>query len=256
MRKILIIGVGAGNPEHITVQAVNALRQVNVVFITDKGRDKEELTRLRREICERYIPETRYRTIEIADPERDRDPSDYRAAVETWHDKRSRLYEDLIARHLDDDECGAFLVWGDPSLYDSTIRVVGQIAARGAVAFEYEVIPGITSIQALTARHRIPLNQIGEPVQITTGRRLAEDSMGSASDVIVMLDGDCAFNTVSGDQLEIYWGAYLGTPDEILLSGKLRDTAASIQQVRAEARQRKGWIMDTYLLRKPAAPRR
>jgi precorrin-6A synthase len=255
MRKILIIGIGAGNPEHLTIQAVNALRQVSVVFITDKGPHKEELARLRREICERYIPNTRYRTVEIADPERDRNPPDYRAAVETWHGKRSRLYETVITTNLGDDECGAFLVWGDPSLYDSTIRIVGGIAAHGSVAFEYEVIPGISSIQALTARHRIPLNQIGEPVQITTGRRLAEDSMGSASDVIVMLDGDCAFTTVADDELEIYWGAYLGTPDEILLSGKLRDTAASIGQVRAEARQRKGWIMDTYLLRKPARAR-
>jgi precorrin-6A synthase len=256
MRKILIIGMGTGNPEHITIQAVNALQQVNVLFITDKGRDKEELARLRREICARYVPDSRHRTIEITDPARDRNPSDYRAAVDTWHQQRANLYEELIAEHVGADECGAFLVWGDPSLYDSTTRIIGQIAARASVAFEYEVIPGITSIQALTARHGIPLNQVGEPVQITTGRRLAEDSMGSASDVVVMLDGDCAFKTVADDDgIEIYWGAYLGTPDEILLAGKLSDCAASIQRLRGEARQRKGWIMDTYLLRKPARER-
>jgi precorrin-6A synthase len=257
MRKILIIGIGAGNPEHITIQAINALQRVAVLFITDKGADKDELARLRRDICARYVPDGRHRTVEIADPARDRNPSDYRAAVETWHQQRANLYEDLIAKQLGADECGAFLVWGDPSLYDSTIRIIAEIAARGSVAIEYEVIPGITSIQALTARHGIPLNQIGEPVQITTGRRLAEDSMGPASDVVVMLDGDCAFNTVPDDAaVEIYWGAYLGTPDEILLSGKLRDTAAAIERTRADARRRKGWIMDTYLLRKPAAPRR
>jgi precorrin-6A synthase len=250
MRKLLIIGMGAGNPEHITVQAINALRRVAVLFITDKGRQKAELAQIRREICARYVPESHFRTVEITDPARDRDPSDYRAAVESWHEERGRLYEEAISQQLGEDECGAFLVWGDPSLYDSTIRIVAQIAERGVVALEYEVIPGITSIQALTARHKIPLNQIGAPVQITTGRRLAQDSMGPASDVVVMLDGGCAFNTLSDDQLEIYWGAYLGTSDEILLSGRLRDIAAVIQQVRAEARQRKGWIMDTYLLRK------
>jgi precorrin-6A synthase len=255
MRKILIIGMGTGNPEHITIQAINALRQVNVLFITDKGRDKDELARLRREICARYLPDSRHRTIEIADPARDRNPPDYRAAVETWHQQRANLYEELISKHLGEGECGAFLVWGDPSLYDSTIRIVAQIA--GGAGLEYEVIPGITSIQALTARHGIALNQIGEPVQITTGRRLAEDSMGTASDVVVMLDGDCAFKTVTDAAgVTIYWGAYLGTPDEILLSGQLRDTADSIQRIRAAARQRKGWIMDTYLLRKPAPPRR
>jgi precorrin-6A synthase len=256
MRKILIIGMGAGNPEHLTIQAIGALRRMDVLFVTDKGPETQELAQLRREICDRYVPDGQYRLIEIADPVRDRHAPDYRAAVDEWHDRRAEIYERLISEHLSEGECGAFLVWGDPSLYDSTIRVIGQIAARGAVPVDYEVIPGITSVQALTARHKIPLNQIGEPVQITTGRRLTAEAMGSMSDVVVMLDGDCAFESVVDDQLEIYWGAYLGMRDELLLSGKLRDMAAAICHARAQARQRKGWIMDTYLLRRPARPRR
>jgi precorrin-6A synthase len=254
MRKILIIGIGAGHPEQITVQAINALNQTDVLFITDKGADKDELARFRREIIERYAPNRQLRTFQIPDPARDRHPTDYHATVATWHEQRAARYETLFAEQLLENECGAFLVWGDPSLYDSTIRIIEQIAAHGTVALEYEVIPGISSIQALTARHRIPLNQIGAPVQITTGRRLAGNP--PTVDTVVVLDGECAFNTVIDDEVEIYWGAYLGTPDEILLSGKLRDTAATIQQTRAAARQRKGWIMDTYLLRRPAEPRR
>jgi precorrin-6A synthase len=256
MRTILLIGIGAGNPEYITMQAVNALQRVNVLFITDKGQDKEELARLRKDICERYAPRNSCRTLEIQDPERDRGATDYRDAVEVWHEKRAALYERLIREQLGEDECGAFLIWGDPSLYDSTLRIIGQIAARGDVAFEYEVIPGITSIQALAARHRIPLNQIGAPVRITTGRRLAADFLADSADVVVLLDGECAFSKVPPEEVEIYWGAYLGTPDEILISGKLADVADNIQQVRATARRRKGWIMDTYLLRKPTGPRR
>ena len=70
-------------------------------------------------------------------------------------------------------ECGAFLVWGDPTLYDSTLRIIKRILSKG-FALEYEVIPGITAVQALAAQHRIALNSIGEPVLITTGRRIAE----------------------------------------------------------------------------------
>ena len=55
--------------------------------------------------------------------------------------------------------------------------------------------------------------------------------------------------------MEIYWGAYLGTPDEILISGKLADVADEIQRRRAEARRANGWIMDTYLMRRPARTR-
>jgi precorrin-6A synthase len=88
---------------------------------------------------------------------------------------------------------------------------------------------------------------------VTTGRKLAEGFPANADSVIVMLDGDCAFKTVDRD-FEIYWGAYLGTGDQILISGKLRDVAEEIERVRGEARERKGWIMDTYLLRKPGKP--
>jgi precorrin-6A synthase len=256
VRKILIIGVGAGHPEHITIQAINALRQVNVVFITDKGADKDDLARLRREVCARYVPESSFRIVLIPDPERDRTPTDYHAAVDAWHRQRAASYTTLFSEQLGENECGAFLVWGDPSLYDSTLRIVADIAARGSVKFEYEVIPGITSVQALTARHRIALNQVGEPVQITTGRRLAAQAQGLSGDTVVLLDGECAFRAVADDATEIFWGAYLGTPDEILLSGKLCEMSETIRQTRAEARLRKGWIMDTYLLRKPAAPRR
>jgi len=255
MRRILIIGIGAGHPEHITIQAINALQTVDVLFITDKGPDKEDLTRLRREICARYAPGREFRTVLIPDPERDRAPADYLAAVAAWHEQRALRYEELLAAQLGETECGAFLVWGDPSLYDSTLRILQQIAARGAIGFEYEVIPGISSVQALTARHRIPLNRIGEPVQITTGRRLAAEPSGPAIDTVVLLDAECAFARLTDEQLEIFWGAYLGSADEIVLSGRLREVSPLIQQTRAAARRRKGWIMDTYLIRKPVEPR-
>jgi precorrin-6A synthase len=64
MKKVLIIGIGAGNPDYVTVQAINALNEVDVFFVIDKGKEKEELLRLRKEICERYVRDKSYRTIE------------------------------------------------------------------------------------------------------------------------------------------------------------------------------------------------
>jgi precorrin-6A synthase len=173
--------------------------------------------------------------------------------VEAWRSARADVWEDLIARELGEDGCGAFLVWGDPALYDSTIAVLGEIAARGRVAFEFEVIPGISSVQALAAAHRVPLNRVGEPIEITTGRRLLEKAGGDASgDVVVMLDAATAFDSIEDRDTEIYWGAYVGTKHEILVSGRLRDVAGEIVRLRADARERHGWIMDAYLLRRPA----
>jgi len=68
--------------------------------------------------------------------------------------------------------------------------------------------------------------------------------------VVVMLDGRCAFAEVDPAGVTIYWGAYLGTADEILVSGPLAEVADRILRVRAEARERKGWMFDTYLLRR------
>jgi precorrin-6A synthase len=252
-RKILIIGIGAGNPEHITIQAINALKKIDVLFLTDKGEDKSDLLRIRKEICERYVPDASYRVVQFNDPERNR-ASSYRTAVEDWHSKRAAVYEELIRQHVGNGECGAFLCWGDPTLYDSILRIIGPLSSHPAGAFEYEVIPGISSLQALAARHRIPLNQIAEPLQVTTGRRLLQTlaECPSATDVVVVLDGECSFKHIAADDFEIYWGAYLGMPDEILVSGKVRDVGPVIERLRAEARARKGWIMDTYLLRRRA----
>jgi precorrin-6A synthase len=252
MRKIFIIGIGAGNPDHVTVQAINALNQVDVVFVMDKGQEKDDLVRLRKDICERYIKDGSYRIVETADPRRD--PSmPYEEAVRAWHEQRAEIYERLIAEELGDDGCGAILVWGDPSLYDSTLRIIDQIVERGKVAFEHEVIPGISAIQVLAAQHRIALNRIGRSVHITTGRKLVEGLPDGIDDLVVVLDGDCSFKTIDDTDTDIYWGAYLGTPDEILIAGDLREVGDDIERKRAEAKARKGWVMDTYLLRKRGA---
>ncbi len=68
-----------------------------------------------------------------------------------------------------------------------------------------------------------------------------------------MLDGTCAFTQVDPAGVTIYWGAYLGTADEILVSGPLAEVSGEIQRIRAEARERKGWMFDTYLLRRASA---
>lgn len=162
---------------------------------------------------------------------------------------------DLIATELGEDQVGAFLVWGDPSLYDSTLAILDDILARGELAFSVEVIPGISSVSTLAARHRVGLNQVGRPIQITTGRRLAKEWPAGVDDVVVMLDAQTAFSEHVDQDADIYWGAYLGTPDELLISGLLREVAPEIEKVRAEARDRKGWIMDTYLLRRPGRPK-
>jgi precorrin-6A synthase len=251
MKKILIIGIGAGDPEYLTMQAVKALNQVDVFFIMDKGQDKAGLTRFRKEICRRYIDGDGYRFVEADSPAWTRKTPDYAATIDGLNRDKQVLFEHLIGEEMADGECGAFLVWGDPTLYDSTIRIVEAIAGSGRHSVDYEVIPGISSIQALAAKHKTTLNRIGRSVEITTGRRLAGGLPHDVDSVVVMLDADDTYKRFADqDDIDIYWGAYVGTPDEILVSGKLKDVAGDIQRIRSEARRTHGWIMDSYLLRR------
>lgn len=249
MRKILIIGIGAGNPDYLTVQAINALNQVDVFFIPDKGVEKAALQRLRKDVCERFIADPKYRMVRIPMPTRTAAGADYRDSVDKWHAELVEAFSGFITEELGDEQCGGFLVWGDPTLYDSTLRIIEHIRKNG-LALEYEVIPGISSVQALAARHRVALNRIGQPVLVTTGRKLAEGFPNNLDSIVVMLDGDQAFKRIEADDIDIYWGAYVGTEDEILVAGKLSEVMGDIERIRSQARMEKGWIMDTYLLRK------
>jgi precorrin-6A synthase len=251
VRRLLVIGIGAGDPEHVTAQAVRALNEVDVFFVVEKGGDTGDLMALRKEVCERFIEDPSYRIVELPDPPRDRRATAYAGAVDDWRARRADVWGTALRDELSDDAVGGMLVWGDPSLYDSTIDVIERILTAGTIAFEYEVVPGISSVHALTARHRIALNRVGGAVQITTGRRLSNDGWPDGiDDLVVMLDADCSFRTLDPDGVEIFWGAYLGTPDELLVAGPLAEAAPKIEEIRADARRRKGWIMDTYLLRR------
>lgn len=247
MKDLLLIGIGAGDPRQVTYEAVDALRSANVFFVLDKGDDKDELVRLRKAILQRYRPEGGYRLVPVVDPLRDGQADDYLGAVQHWHRQRAALYARLIEEEIGDGETGAFLLWGEPTLYDSTLRILDLVREQG-VTLRLQVIPGISSVQALAARHQVPLNRIGEPLTVLPGRRLA--GQGAIDNVVVMLDGQCIFAGLDDPALTIYWGAYLGTEDEVLIAGPLQAVKARILEVRELERARKGWIMDTYLLRR------
>jgi precorrin-6A synthase len=255
MRTLRVIGVGPGDPRQVTIEAIDAMQGVDAFFLLDKESSrgnaavKHSLLGIRHQICERYIRSGAARFVAVDDPPRDPDPVDYSAEVRRWHSARAARIERALAVEIDDDGVAGILVWGDPALYDSTLRIVDEIRRRGQLELRVEVIPGVTSASALTAAHQILANRIGEPIHVTTGRRLADTPEGVAANQIVMLDGDCTFLRTADPTDRIWWGAYLGTPDQILIAGTVGDVGEQIAQTRAEARERLGWIMDIYLLR-------
>lgn len=249
MITLSLVGIGSGNPDHLTRQAINRLEAADVILLPRKGAEKTDLADLRRMIASEILT-TSPKVIEFDYPVRDADTPKYLDGVNTWHDALAAIWQDLIASHVSEDGHVALMVWGDPSLYDSTLRVANRLKTRG-IALQVDVIPGITSLQMLTAAHAIPLNALGAPVVITTGRKLREDGWPKDADTVaVMLDGECSFTHLPPEGIDIWWGAYVGMPQQILLSGPLSEMSEEIIRTRAKARADSGWIMDIYLLRK------
>ena len=255
MINLHLIGIGTGNPDHLTLAAIKALNQADIILLPRKSADKSDLADLRRQICAAVLTGPA-QVIEFDMPVRDA-AKQYLTAVNDWHDAIATIWTDLIAEHLPKkNQTGgnvALMVWGDPSLYDSTLRIAARLGANG-MPLHVQVVPGITSLQALTAAHAIPLNTLAGSVLITTGRRLREKGWPDAADtLVVMLDSGGAFTALESNGIEIWWGAYLGMQQQALIAGALTDVAEEIQSSRAELKQKHGWIMDVYLMRRAKA---
>lgn len=244
-RRLVLIGIGAGDPDWLTLEAVREIQHLDVLFIVVKEGEYDEPVRLRREIIARHRTAD-LAVVELPDPPRPwRTAADYPAAVARWRAQRLARWSDAVGAALAPGRTGGFLVWGDPSLYESTLAIVRRIEG-----VDVRVVPGISSVLALAARHGIPLNRQGRAVQVSPARLLADGMPAGVDDVVVMLDGTHTFARIDPAGLDIYWGAYLGTPDEILISGALDAVRDEILRVRADAARRKGWVFDTYLLRR------
>lgn len=235
-----LIGIGTGNPEHVTLEAQRALREAALILVPRKGPDKSDLAGLRHRIIADAKATAQIREFEY--PERDPNLP-YKDRVRAWHDEIARRWQAAI-----DGAEGpvALLVWGDPSLYDSTLRIAKRLTPKPNL----RVLPGITALHALTAAHGITFNTLAGAVTVTTGRRLRDHGWPEgAESVAVMLDGQCTFQDLQRDDLMIWWGAFLGMDEQILDHGPLNEAAPRIVGARAKARATHGWIMDTYLLR-------
>jgi precorrin-6A synthase len=248
--KVRILGVGMG-PQHVTPEVAEAIRTADYVVAAEKAAD-DRLLALRREIVRAHPgPNGPVEIVTVRDPQRDRSEAltteGYRSAVTDWHDARAAEYAALLQRR---GGTAAFLTWGDPSLYDSTIRIVEKVRDLG-VDLEYDVLPGISAPQLLAARHRIVLHAVGRPVHVTTGRRLQEAGAAGLDNIVAMLNPPPERLDFTGlGDWTMWWGANLGATGERVVTGRVGDVLPAIADARAAAEARDGWVMDVFLVRK------
>ena len=248
MLELFLIGIGTGNPDHITRQAEKAIEQADLVLLPHKDDSKAELAQVRLTLLESLaVQEPRIAHFDM--PVRRQQGDDYDQQVDEWHDAIAQRWNECLSSHL---PAGfgrvALLVWGDPALYDSTLRIASRLGLSKA---QVHVVPGITSMQVLCSAHGIALNEIGAPFLVTTGRQLRESGWPQGiNTLVVMLDGQSSYEQLTEPDIDIFWGAYLGMPQQILMQGRLTEVKDSISAKRQQARQLHSWIMDIYLLRR------
>ncbi len=244
MFELILIGIGTGNPDHLTFQGAKAIRSADLILIPRKGENKADLAGVREDIITQVTDKPA--RIAYFDVPKRRADDGYLRGVDEWHDAIALRWHEAISAYPDAQKV-ALLIWGDPSLYDSSLRIAARLDPQPRV----QVMPGITALQALTAAHAIPINDLGAPYIVTTGRRIRDEGWPeTASKVAVMLDGECSFQSLEMADYDIWWGAYVGMKEEILIKGPLADVAQDILDTRTQARSDHGWIMDIYLLQK------
>ena len=248
MLELFLIGIGTGNPDHITRQAEKAIAQADLVLLPHKEDSKAELAQVRLTLLQSLrVQEQRIAHFDM--PVRRQQGDDYDQQVDEWHDAIAQRWNECLRSHLPAGSGRvALLVWGDPALYDSTLRIASRLGLNKA---QVHVVPGITSMQVLCSAHGIALNEIGAPFLVTTGRQLRESGWPQGiNTLIVMLDGQSSYEQLTEPDIDIFWGAYLGMPQQILMQGRLSEIKDSISAKRQQARQLHSWIMDIYLLRR------
>lgn len=239
-REVLVIGMGPGGFGQLTLDAVNAMNRVDVFLVADHE-DRSELVWRRSEVIRRHVKRM-HRIITVLDPAHQHPDDDLDEA-------RLATYRQIISG-LPEGSVIGFLAWGDPALYDSVLSVIE--ALRSALSLRVKVIPGVSALQVLAAAHQIALQ--GTPVHLTSGPRLLAEYRPELGDVVVFDDPELACRGLAAEfpEMEIYWGAYLGSDDEVLANGPLGAVIDDIVGLRAKLEQHHGWVHDTYLLRLPA----
>ena len=248
MLQLFLVGIGTGNPAHLTREAEQAIRGADLILLPHKEDNKAELAQVRLSLLQELTVSEKH-IAHFDMPLRRQQGDDYDLQVDEWHDAIARRWQGCLQAHLPSGNGRvALLVWGDPALYDSTLRIASRL---GLNKEQVHVVPGITSMQVLCSAHGIALNEIGAPFQVTTGRQLRENGWPQGVDtLVVMLDGQCSYEQVTEPGAVIHWGAYLGMPQQILMQGPLAEVQTAISATRKQARQEHGWIMDIYLLRR------
>ena len=173
--KLYGIGVGPGDPELLTIKAVEILRRSEHIFTPMA---KAGGASLAFDIARRYIPAATPVTQLLFPMVKDK-----QVLEQQWL-KNYRAMETAVRA----GQICAFITLGDPGTY-STFSVVMRYFRRFAPDIEIETVPGITSFAYAAARAGMPLVEGNETVSVVSANDSQErlERIIDSSDSVVFL---------------------------------------------------------------------
>jgi len=243
VKKLYLIGIGPGDPKYLTLEAKELMERLEIFFVPEKKEGKSELTQKRLEIIKFVKGNKPFRVVNLPFPERERGLN-YREKVKEWRSQKARILK--VALEKEEKEEAGFLIWGDPSLYDGHIDMMKEVERE--LEIEWEVVPGLSSFQVLSARAKVSLTNIATPLSFHTPRTLRK-LKELEYPVVVFLDNYETFQLFKEKELEICWGAYVGNEEELILKGPFKELAPIIKAQRKTLKEKKGYLMEIYFLK-------
>ena len=207
------IGVGPGDPEMLTLRAVRAIKEADVICLPKA--DKYECRAF--QIALPAVPELKYKKTISFDFEMTRDE-------ETLAKMHAEFYEKYRQLIMDGYNL-AFLTIGDPTVY-STFGYTMKLAKKDGI--EVEIINGITSFCGSAAAAGILLSERDENIHIISGQGNLEEELKISGTKIIMKSGrnvasikERLIELEQADKISVYAVVDCGMETEQIFNGAM-----------------------------------
>ena len=170
--KLYGIGTGPGNPELLTIKAVNTIKKCGVIAVPKTGNgEKTVFAIIEKHLNGKELLECRFSM------ERD---------IEKRKEARQIAAADIM-KYLDDGKDVGFVTLGDPTTYSTYMYVHKIIVSKG---YDAEIIPGITSYSAAAAALGIALCTGEESLTIIGRSKSIDKLLDISGNKVIMKSGE------------------------------------------------------------------
>lgn len=156
--KLIGVGTGPGDPDLLTIKAVRAIQNADVVAYFAKQGNASNARNIVADLLSTQIEEQLGYPVTT---EIDRRHDDYKAATNGFYAEAAAR----VAAHLDAGRNVAVLSEGDPLFYGSYMHIHVRLATR----YDTEVIPGITAMSGCWSQAGLPLVQGDDILSVLPG---------------------------------------------------------------------------------------